>query len=173
VIAAVLLSVALLLLAVVVDGGRLYLEHGRTKRAVQAAADAGIGVAAEHVVTLAVIRQTQAAEDILCLTAPAGACTPTPPPGQPAAWLTDEDRATLVSAPVQTEAAEAALAYALHNGLTREDTLVEYPHDFAAEDSNVRIRVQTERELAVLLAGLLSPDLVHMQVSAVSQVPQH
>ena len=77
-IVAVLLVVALLLLAVVVDAGRLYIERARLKRAAQAAADAGIGVAAEHMVTLAVARQTQVA--MSSTASPPLTATPTPPP---------------------------------------------------------------------------------------------
>lgn len=172
VIAAILLSLGLLLLAVSVDAGRLYLERLNLERSAQAAADAGIGVAAEQVVTLAAARQTEAALAPPCAATPPAVCTPTPPPNELEAWLNEDDREALVAAAVQAEVEDAALAYAERNGLARESTFVDYPFGYHPDDATVRVRVRTSRDLAILLAGLLSPDWVHLEAAAISQVPQ-
>jgi hypothetical protein len=82
-IVAFLLMVLLLLLAVAVDGGRLYIERARAARTVQSAADAGIGLVGEEMVTLAVPRQTAAAVKPACVPdagfgTPEASCTATP-----------------------------------------------------------------------------------------------
>jgi len=172
VIAAILLSIGLLFLAVAVDGGRLYLEHVRLDRAAQAAADAGIGVAAERVVTLVAARQTEAALAPTCPPPPSTACTPTPPPALVEAWLTDADRVELVSGAIQTDVEDTALSYAERNELARASTVVEYPYEYHPQDTAVRVRVTTSRQLEILLAGLLNPDWVELEAVAISQVPQ-
>lgn len=172
VIAAILLSIGLLFLALAVDGGRLYLEHVRLDRAAQAAADAGIGVAAERVVTLAAARQTEAALAPTCPPPPATACTPTPPPALVEAWLSDADRAELVSEAIRAEVEEVAFTFAERNQLARGSTVVEYPYEYLPQDAAVRVRVSTSRELEILLAGMLNPDWVRLEAVAISQVPQ-
>lgn len=172
VIAAIVLSIGLLILAVAVDGGRLYLEQVRLERSAQAAADAGIGVAAELVVTLAAARQTEAAQAPACLAPPQAACTPTPPPFPVEPWLTDADRESLVAAAIQAEVESVAMSYAEQNGLARETTFVDYPFDHQPQDAVVRVRVRTGRQLEILLEGLLDPDWVHLEAAAISTVPQ-
>jgi len=172
VIAAILLSIGLLILAVAVDGGRVYLEHLRLERSAQSAADAGIGVAAEQVVTLAAARQTEAAEAPACAATFPAPCTPTPPPFPIQAWLTEADRQALVSAAIQAEVESVARSYAEQNGLASETTFVDYPFDYQAQDAVVRVRVRTRRQLEILLAGLLDPDWVNLEAAAVAQVPQ-
>jgi hypothetical protein len=172
VIAAILLSIGLLFLAVAVDGGRLYLEHVRLDRAVQAAANAGISVAAEKVVALAAVRQTEAALAPPCPPPPPAECTPTPPPALVEAWLADADRAELVSDAVQGEVEGIALSYAELNTLEGASTVVEYPYEYHPQDTAVRVRVATRRELDILLVGLLDPDWVRLEAVAISQVPQ-
>lgn len=63
IVVAIVISIALLLLAVAVDGGRLFLERSRIARAAQSAADAGVGVAAEKMVDLAEERRAEAIEE--------------------------------------------------------------------------------------------------------------
>jgi hypothetical protein len=172
VIAAILLSLGLLILAVAVDGGRLYLEQVRLERSAQAAADAGIGVAAEQVVTLAAARQTEAALAPACAAPPPAACTPTPPPFPVEAWLSDTDRESLVSAAMQAQVESVAMNYAERNGLGPETTFVDYPFDHQPQDAVVRVRVRTGRQLEILLAGLLDPDWVRLEAAAISTVPQ-
>ena len=57
IVVAILLMVVLMILAVAVDGGRLLAERARLRRAAQAAADAGIGLVSEAMVTQAAARQ--------------------------------------------------------------------------------------------------------------------
>lgn len=170
VIVAVLLVVALLLLAVVVDAGRLYIERARLKRAAQAAADAGIGVAAEHMVTLAVARQTQVA--MSSTASPPLTATPTPPLSDVAAWLSDDDRQHLIAPAIQSTVVAEALGFAMANGLESYETQIDYPFQYEPQGSHLRIRVDTGHRFEVLLAGLLDPDLVRLRVEAVSQIPQ-
>lgn len=63
IVIAIVVSIAMLLLAVAVDGGRLFLERNRIARGAQAAADAGVGLAAEEMVTLAEERRDVALEE--------------------------------------------------------------------------------------------------------------
>ena len=167
VIAAILLSIGMLILAVAVDGGRLFLEQVRLDRAAQAAADAGIGIAAEQVVVLAAARQTEAAQAPAC-----PACTPTPPPSPAEAWLTDSDRDALTSSAMHIDVEREAMLYAERNGLAREATSVEYPFDYQPQDSAVRVRFETSRRVEILLAGLLNPDWAQLDAAAISQIPQ-
>jgi hypothetical protein len=63
IVIAIVVSIAMLLLAVAVDGGRLFLERNRIARGAQAAADAGVGLAAEEMVGFAEERRDEALED--------------------------------------------------------------------------------------------------------------
>lgn len=182
VIVAVLLMVLLLLLAVAVDGGRLYIERARAARAAQAAADAGIGLAGEAMVTLAVPRQTQAAAQPACVSdagygTPQASCTATPFPGEVHYWLTDDDRATLVGPEMQTAVAAEALDYAGRNGLTEADpdTLsltVVYPRDYDPDGPALQLLVSVKRRATILLSGLLRLDSITLESHGLSELPQ-
>jgi hypothetical protein len=182
VIVAFLLMVLLLLLAVAVDGGRLYIERARAARAVQAAADAGIGLVGEEMVTLAVPRQTEAAGRPACLPdagfgTPGASCTATPFPGEISHWLTDDDRATLVAVEAQTAVAAEALDYAARNGLDESDPEVlsldvEYPHDYDPAGPAVQILVAVKRRATILLSGLLGQDSITLESRGLSELPQ-
>lgn len=63
IVIAIVVSIAMLLLAVAVDGGRLFLERNRIARGAQAAADAGVGLAAEEMVKLAEDRRDEGLEE--------------------------------------------------------------------------------------------------------------
>jgi hypothetical protein len=179
IVVAILISVTLLLLAVAVDAGRLYIERARMKRAAQAAADAGISVVAEEMVTLAVARQTVMAGT--STPTPPATVTPTPPLGEVQGWLTDEDRATLVSDPIQEKAEAAALAFAHVNGLSISDPdmlemKVVYPQPGYAPDNpairTLRMLMSVRRRATILLAGLLGQDFIDLSVQGLSEVPQ-
>jgi hypothetical protein len=179
IIVAVFIPITLLLLAVAIDGGRLFIERGRVQRAAQSGADAGISVVAEKMVTLAVARQTVFAST----PSPTGFAnmTATPPPSDVQAWLTDDDRATLVAPEIQSTAAAEARQYASRNGYSIDDPqtlLVEvtYPQQgYSPYDSSldtlslfVKIRLRT----TVLLAGLLGDTLIDLESEAQSEIPQ-
>lgn len=63
IVIAIVVGIAMLLLAVAVDGGRLFLERNRIARGAQAAADAGVGLAAEEMVKLAEDRRDEGLEE--------------------------------------------------------------------------------------------------------------
>jgi hypothetical protein len=182
IIVAFLLMVLLLLLAVAVDGGRLYIERARTVRAAQAAADAGIGLVGEEMVTLAVPRQTEAALRPSCVpdagfATPGVSCTATPLPAEVSHWLTNDDRATLVGPEMQTAVAGEALDYASRNGLDRSDPEVisldvEYPHGYDPGGPAVQLLVAVERRATILLSGLLQRDWVTLESHGLSELPQ-
>ncbi len=182
VVVAILLMIVLLLLALAVDVGRLFVERSRMERAAQAAADAGIAVVAEQIVTLAVPRQTEAAARPACVPdagygTPGASCTATPLPSRAEHWLTENDRATLVAPPLQTEASAEALAYAAINradpgeaGVLGVD--VEYPYAYRPQDAGLQILVSIHARLSMLLAGLLGVDEVPFDVESLSQIRQ-
>lgn len=168
IIVAILLMVVLMILAVAVDGGRLLIERARLRRSAQAAADAGIGLVAEAMVTQAAARQTQAASLPTC--ASAGPCTPTPLLSDVPGWLTDDDRATLVAPPMQTRVAAEAKDYAQRNEFPQAE--ISYPADYDPGGPVVRILVTLRRRATILLAGLLGKEWVVLDEQALSQVPQ-
>jgi len=168
VVIALLLMVLLMLLAVAVDGGRLVVERTRLRRSAQAAADAGIGLVAEQMVTQAAARQTQAA--LLPTCAPAGPCSPTPAINDVPGWLTDDDRATLVAPPMQTQVAAEAMDYAQRNESPEAE--IRYPDSYDPGAPEVRVLVTLRRRATILLAGLLGQEWVDLAEQGLSQVPQ-
>ena len=182
IVVAILLMVALLLLAVAVDVGRLLVERGRLDRAAQAAADAGVGVVAEQMVTLAVPRQTEAAARPACVPdagygTPSALCTATPMPQRAEQWLTGDDRATLVAPAMRTQAADEARAYADRNraGLTEPGILdleVDYPDAYRPEAAGLRMRVSILARLSILFARLLGDDQLQIEAEAWSEIRQ-
>ena len=181
-IVAFLIMVGLFLLALMVDGGRLYLRRSEAQRAAQAAADAGIGLVAEQMVTLAVPRQTEAAARAPCVPDgdygdTGGLCTATPEPADIAHWLIDEDRQALVEPLAQSTVEALALDYAGLNDFASTDPQIQdlqaqFPHDYQLEDDNLRLRVLIRRRVVVLLAGILGRDYVDLPAEAISEVPQ-
>ena len=182
VIVAFLIMVGLFLLALLADGGRLYLLRTRSQRSAQAAADAGMGLVAEQMVTLAVPRQTQAAGLSPCT--PDGdfgdtgaTCTATPEPAEIAHWLTDEDRQAMVEPEVQSTVEALALDYANRNEFSSSDPSVlelqaDYPYMYQLEAENIRLRVIIRKRAVVLLAGLLGQEFVDVPAEAISELPQ-
>lgn len=179
IIVAVLIPVLLLLLAVAVDAGRLFIERGRMKRTAQAAADAGISVVAEQMVTLAVARQTVMASTPS--PAPPGVMTATPFPGDVPAWLQDEDRSTLVSDAILGFAATEAVEYANRNGfdVANLDTLaidITYPQPgYTPGNASIpvlRLLVSIRQRATILLAGLLSDQWVNITAEGQAEIPQ-
>lgn len=179
ILVAVLIPVVLLFLAVAVDAGRIFIERARLQRSAQAAADAGISVVGEHMVTLAVARQT-----LLAGTpspTPPGTMTASPYPGDIQSWLTVEDRQVLISDSVRGTAVAEAQRYAQHNAidLSAPDILqwdVLYPQPgYDPGDSGIRVLrflVKVERSMTVLLAGLLGESFIHIAAEGRSEIPQ-
>lgn len=179
IIVAFLIPIGLLLVAIAIDAGRIFIERGKMQRAAGAAANAGISVVSDRMVTQAVARQTQASLAALATDIPMR--TPTPSLSDPVAWLTDEDRVELVSSAMQSEASNEVMLFLEKNGYspTEIDSLeveIEYPQPgydpYAPQISVLSMRVQVGRRLAVLLAGLLNEDWVSLKAGAWSQIPQ-
>lgn len=179
IIVAVLIPITLFLLALAVDSGRIFIERGRMQRAAQTGADAGISVVAEQMVTLAVARQTAFASTP-SPTSP-GTMTATPLPADVPAWLTGEDRATLVAPEIQSTAAAEARYYASTNGYDASDPqtlLVEVtypqpgydPYDHGEQTLDLFVKIR--RRTTVLLAGLLGESIIELECEAQSEIPQ-
>ncbi|HSB90231.1 MAG TPA: pilus assembly protein TadG-related protein [Anaerolineales bacterium] len=176
VVVAILLMVVLLLLAVAVDVGRLFVARARLQRAAQAAADAGIGIVADRMVTLAIPRLTEGAARAACVPdagygTPGASCTATPSPRRAEQWLTDADRSELVAPAVQTQAAAEALAYARRNGLVTA-IVVGYPDGYLPQGPTIKMRVSIRAEMDLLFSGLLGGDELHLEVEALSEIRQ-
>ena len=176
---AILLPVVLVLLALSIDAGRLFIERDRLTRAAQGAADAGISVVAERMVTQVVLRQTTVAGIAGLL--PTSVTTPTPPLSDLPAWLTEEDRITLVSPINQTAAASEALTYMDLNGYPEDDPAIRsiqitYPQPgYRVDDHEIttlRMSVGIRRATAILLAGLLHRSSAILEAEAHSSIPQ-
>jgi hypothetical protein len=172
VIVAVLIPIVLLMLAVAVDAGRLYAENARLERALQSGADAGISVVAEYMVTLAVARQTA------CGLTP-NPETPYPSPDDITGWLTNDDRATLVSASIQATAQAVAMSYAARNGIAAgaPDVLevqASYPqrgfNPYDAGILSLRLKLSARLRARILLAGLLGSEFVELRGEAISEL---
>jgi hypothetical protein len=177
VLIAVLIPVALLLLAVAVDAGRLYAERGQLERALQSGSDAGISVVAEQMVTLAVARQTAMADGPT--PEPPETATPTPPLDDVVAWLTDDDRATLVSESMRATAQAEALDYAARNGIDINnieilEVDVTYPQagfdPYNETSITLRLKLVAKRRATILLAGLLGREFVELTGEAISEI---
>jgi hypothetical protein len=189
VIVAFLIPVVLLLLAMAVDTGRIYVQRSRDRRAAQAAADAGISYVAERMTTQVIIRQTQAANTslstpTLLLTARidgAISITPTAVPVVLQGWLTDADRATLISPEVAGTAAAVALEFAGWNGLSPDggdpvEVGVIYPQaSYAPADESLptlQLLVYVRREIRHVLSGLIGPNHLELWVEALAEINQ-
>lgn len=174
-IVAVLIPVVLLFLAVAVDAGRLYIETARLERALQSGADAGMSLAAEQMVTLVVARQTAIASTPTPDSPLPG--TPLPSPDDLYAWLTDDDRATLVGPAISAVVREEALAYAALNGVDASDPeilelAVIYPQSgfdpYNADITSLRLELNARRRATILLAGLLGREFAELSSEAMS-----
>lgn len=182
VIVAIALTVVLTLLAVAVDGGRLYIQRGRLDRGAQAAAEAGIGWVAEEMVTLAVPRQTEAAGRAACV--PDGeygesgsSCTATPLPAEIAHWLNDDDRATLTGPEAQETAEAVAREYAARNGIHATDPEIEslvftYPYAYDSDGPVLGFRSYVRQRVTVLLVGLLGRQFASVVGVGQAEIPQ-
>lgn len=181
-IVAIVLTGVLTLLALAVDGGRLYIERNQLDRAAQSASDAGIGWVGEQMVTLSVSRQTEAAVRPACL--PDGAfgdvgasCTATPQPNEISHWLNDDDRATLVGPEIQQTAEAVAREYAARNGVNSssrasEDMEFVYPYAYDPKAPTLAFRTTLRRQVTVLLVGLLATRFAHVQGVGQAEITQ-
>lgn len=161
VLVAVFILAVLVLLALSVEVGRLSQQRHQLQGVADAASKAGMLVVADQMVTLAAARQTQAAGSPCIPDAgygtPGATCTATPPPEVVPAWLTDEDRATLVSPAMRTQVAQAVQAQLARNGYGPGDLEVDvqYPYGYRPAGQEVRLFLRLKMRVRGLLAHLL------------------
>lgn len=182
VVVAVGLLAAVILLAVMVDSGQVFVERARLERAAQAAADAGIGVVAEMMVTQVVPRLTQSAARSPCVPDgdygdPGGTCTATPFPDQIEHWLTDEDRATLTAPSAYATAMAEVKSYASLNGVNPSapdvrELQVVYPYDYDPQGVTLSLWVRIVGLQPVLMSSLLNAQELELPAEALSEIPQ-
>ena len=179
VLVAVFTLVVLVLLALSVEVGRLSQQRHRLQGVADAAAKAGMLVVADQMVTLAAARQTQAAASPCVPDAgyatPGATCTATPPPEVVPAWLTDEDRATLVSPVMRTQVAQAVRIQLARNGYESGDLMVEvqYPYRYRPEGERLGLLLRLKARLAGLLVHLLGwKQKVPVAAESLQELPQ-
>ncbi len=164
IIVAVLLMVALLFLAVIIDGARLMVERQELIRVADAAGKAGLIVVGDQIVTQVVQVQTATAK-ASCTPTPWGSTpgptlTPTDPEDGFYRWLDDDHRATLVAPPMQTLVTTHSIGYAEVNerGPSHPavmDFVVDYPHEYHPDDQQLRIYVCIKKKVTVMFGSLL------------------
>ncbi len=172
----------LILLAWVVDSGRIFAERQRLTRGVESAAKAGMVVVADRITTQAVARQTEAASRPACSAdvpfgSASGLCTATPSPQDVLAWLTDVDRAELISPDMQTPVAAAAQTYASHNGIQASGgdggrLEINYPYNYTPGDARIFLQAIAHRMLAELFGDLLGNEETEIVVESMQSVEQ-
>jgi hypothetical protein len=185
IIVALLIPVALLILAVAIDVGRLHRERNQMRRAAQAASDAGVSALAEEMATLGyeryreTIRTPSPTPDPLATPGPTSAVTPTPFPDQAVAWLQDEDREALTTDPIRSRVINVTQEFARLNGLHPDDPSIQefeilYPqpefNPYNLEQDLLRLSVRVRGRSLMLLAGLVGREYVEFSVEAASQM---
>lgn len=172
VIVAIGLWVSVILLALVVDTGRISVEKSKLNRTAEGATLAGANMASDLMVTRAAMRQATA----MAQPTPAPPITPTatPPLRDTLAWLTAEDITWLTSSPAaRTPVAATALDYANRNGFgsanPKATVQVIYPYNYRDGDQTVRLRVQIVRDdFGMLLGGFWDRPSTSLEASSVS-----
>lgn len=164
IIVAVLLMVALLFLAVIIDGARLMVERQALIRIADAAGKAGLIIVGDQMVTQVVNVQTATAK-VSCTPTPWGSTpgptlTPTDSGDGFYSWMDDDHRATLVAPPMQTLVATHSIGYAEMNGLgpshpAVKDFVVDYPHEYHPDHQQLRIYVRIKKKVTVMFGSLL------------------
>jgi len=162
VLTAIFLMGALLMLAVLVDIGRISVERHELANAAGAAAKAGLVTVGDQMMTQALAQQTLAAQSPCVPDAgygtPGATCTATPSPANIPAWLTNEDRQALVAAPMRTQVAVRVQQNAARNQVAPGDPGVAsfeviYPYAYTPAAHNLSILVRIRREVKILLFG--------------------
>lgn len=180
IVVALAIMVSVIVLALAVDSGRLYIERARLDRAAQSASDAGIGWVAEQMVTQALPRQTDAAARSPCVPdadygETSATCTATPRPDEIAHWLTDDDRATLVAPRARATAQAVSLEYAGRNGFDPVDPDVSvqvlYPYLYDVGSPSLQLLVRIRREAPVLWGAFLGADQITLPGEGLSEIP--
>jgi len=179
---AVLVTVFLLMMAVMVDGARIYIEQQKIERSLDAAGKAGLIIVGNRMVTQVVKAQTLAAS-ITPAPIPGGippgpTLTATPGPNNLFSWLSDEDRQKLVAPPMQTIVATHILGSLSENGLDLSnpnviDIKISYPDDYDPENKTIDIQLELERRVVIIFGGLLNLNEGIIHGSSRQSMPQH
>jgi hypothetical protein len=185
IILAFLIPIALLIIGVAIDVGRLYRQRAQVERAAQSAANAGVSALAEEMATLAFARYEDALSTPSATPDPLATPEPTPegnstPPSQDLpGWLQDEDRAALTVDPIRSRVIEVVELYASLNELDTEAESIQtleiiYPQlGFNAYNpglASLRLSVRVRGRSLMLLAGLVGREYVDFSVEAASQL---
>ena len=180
-ILAVLLMILLLFLAVLIDGARLLIEQQEINRALDAAGKAGLIVAGDQMVTMAIAGQTAAASITPSATSTGSTPNPnptaTPQPDDFYGWLTDENLQTLVAPPMQTKVVTHALEFLEKNGLGLDnpdvtDIRVSYPGGTQSGDSTITVLLELDRRVVILFGRILAINQGTLSGKSKQTIPQ-
>jgi hypothetical protein len=173
--ALVLVALALLamviLLALVVDGGRLLAEKQQLQRGADGASQAGASMVGDLIVTRAAMRQATA-----MAAPPEPSPTPTPPLTDSLAWLTPEDILWLTgSSEAQGLVCTMALNYADRNRVGTANPSVSvaeavFPYAYEAGNRSVQVRVHIVRSTDLFLPGIWNQDRTVLDVTSTSDM---
>ncbi|NPA72499.1 MAG: hypothetical protein GXO35_06690 [Gammaproteobacteria bacterium] len=179
---AIFLIASLLLLALIVDVGRISIERQSLANAAGSAAKAGLVVVGDQMMTQALAQQTAAADSPCEPDAgygtPDATCTATPSPADIPAWLSDEDRRRLVSSPMQTQVAAQVQQYAVRNHVGPDDPSIShfeviYPYMYAPTARDLSIVVRIRRRFKILLFGFWEgSDTLEIEATSKQSIPQ-
>jgi len=166
------LPIVLMLLAAVIELGRVWVYRVRLQRGAQAAVDAGISAAAEQIATLAIAAQTRTACPTMSSTCPER--------GDLASWLDNAARATLTASDMQATVLAVAEDICELNQLSSGEAgigslLWTYPQvDFRPDDDSVtslRLSLTMKGRVDILLGGWLGMEEVVVPVNAAAEIP--
>jgi len=182
ILVAVLVMVFLLMMAVMVDGARIFTEQQRIERSLDAAGKAGLIIVGNRMVTQVVKAQILAAS-IAPVPVPGGippgpTLSSTPVPDDFFSWLSEEDRQELVAPPMQTIVATHVLGNLKENGLDISnpnviDIKISFPDNYDPENQNLDIQVELERRVVIIFGGLLNLNEGIIHGSSRQSMPQH
>jgi hypothetical protein len=181
-VVAVLLMVFLLMMAVMVDGARIYIEQQEIERALDAAGKAGLIIVGNQMVTQVVEAQTLSASikssPIPIDTPPGPKLTVTPMPDDFFSWLSEEDRQTLVAPPMQTVVATHVLGNLVENGLDLSnpnviDIKISFPDDYDPDNQTLDIQLELKHRVVIIFGGVLNLNEGTIYGSSRQTVPQH
>lgn len=181
IIVAVLLVVVLIILAVIIDGARIMVEKHELNRAADAAGKAGLIVVGDRMVTQVVAAQTAAASITVASTrigsTPEPTWTPIPAADDFFAWITDDDRKTLIAPPMKTLVATHVIGSAEENGFGTSNPVktglqISYPDRYHTADNYIQIEVRIERKVAIIFGNLFTLDEGVLSGNTKQNIPQ-
>lgn len=175
-----LLVVTLFFLSVLIDGARLFIEKQEINRALDAAGKAGLLVIGDRMVTQVIYAQ-KAAPAITPNPASSGGIIGPTPTETPAvddfyAWLSEEDRQTLVAPPLQTIVVSHALESLKKNALGPDNPVlinvsIIYPYQYNPDDQTLIILMKLDYRTAVIFGKILNFNQGVITVSSKQTIP--